>query len=819
MQQDHHSTEAGHAPQPTKKRFSFDVAAIAAVLGTVILATIAFIPAASIPFIFTKVSILAIGTLVTLVLYILARLTRGNAIVPPLPLLGALWLLPLAYLLSSLFSGVGIGMGFFGTDIETDTFGFILILAVISTLTALAFRRAQSIRSFFKFGGLTLGFVVVAQTLFLIGSRIAPTKLSATTNLIGSFSDLGMMVGLGITLALLALRSLKIESRVRLALHIAGGLGLLVLAVVNSTIVWALVVLVAFGLFIEAIMKHRAPGDDSDLDGVAMMLSENEHDAGDTTSRSLVAPLVTLAIGLFFLIGGSTIGNAVVGAFGANVIDVRPSWQSTFTVGSHTYASSPVFGSGPGTFGSQWLKFRDRALNDTVFWNIDFNSGIGFVPTSFVTTGAIGALAWIAFLGLFLFLGLRMLLLRAPTDPFVRFASVASFTGLMYVMALAIFAVPGPIVLLVGFVLAGLFVSTMRYSASAREWGIIFTRSPRVGFVIVFGLTLLLLASILATYVVVERYLASVAFNESSIALAAGKFDESDAAVNRSVLFAPSDRAYQVAAAVGIARMREIAADNTLGASEAQQRFQTTLSKAIQDALTATTINPNNYQNWVMLGNVYGIVVPLKIDGAYKNAKDAYARAIALNPTNPNLQLVVAQLEIAQGNGPAAEETLIQAITLKHDFTQAIFLLSQLEVQLGKAKEALQAAEAAAYFAPNDATVVFQVGILRSANGDTAGAIQALARAVDLNPQYANARFFLGVMYAISGDLPKATTAIEGVGALSAENATAVAGDLAALRAGKNPFPQSRLGALGIPQKVTEPTQAAAAPAATKPAP
>ena len=150
---------------------------------------------------------------------------------------------------------------------------------------------------------------------------------------------------------------------------------------------------------------------------------------------------------------------------------------------------------------------------------------------------------------------------------------------------------------------------------------------------------------------------------------------------------------------------------------------------------------------------------------------------------------------------------------LKNDFTQAIFLLSQLKVQLGQAKEALQAAEAAAYFAPNDPSVVFQVGILRSANGDTVGAIQALARAVDLNPQYANARFFLGVMYAISGDLPKAITAIEAVAALSPENATAVAADLAALRAGKNPFPQSRLGALGIPQKVSEPT------AATKPAP
>ena len=79
----------------------------------------------------------------------------------------------------------------------------------------------------------------------------------------------------------------------------------------------------------------------------------------------------------------------------------------------------------------------------------------------------------------------------------------------------------------------------------------------------------------------------------------------------------------------------------------------------------------------------------------YDNAKAAYERAAALNPTNPTLPMVMAQLEIAQGNGAAAEAELTKAIGLKRDFTQAIFLLSQLKVQLGKAREALEAAEAA----------------------------------------------------------------------------------------------------------------------------
>ncbi|HEY0979605.1 MAG TPA: tetratricopeptide repeat protein, partial [Candidatus Paceibacterota bacterium] len=193
-------------------------------------------------------------------------------------------------------------------------------------------------------------------------------------------------------------------------------------------------------------------------------------------------------------------------------------------------------------------------------------------------------------------------------------------------------------------------------------------------------------------------------------------------------------------------------------------------------------------------------VVPLNIEGAYDNAKTAYDTAIALNPTSPVLPYAVAQLEIARQNPEAASEALMQAISLKRDYTQAIFLLSQLEAEQGRAREALEAAEAAAYFAPNDPVVLFQVGILRSANNNNAGAIQALARAVELNPQYANARFFLAVMYAIAGQFPQAAAELEQVAALSPENAETIAADLAAVRAGRNPFPPSRLGALGIPQ-------------------
>lgn len=795
------------------RRFSFDTAAVWILAAVGLLSAVVLIPGSPVSQAGTKASLLALGALIALIAFIVARLVRGNIVFPPLALLGAMWLLPVAYGLSALFSGVIPTNAVFGTELETDTFGFVLVLALLGTLAALAIRQASHYKLFFMAASATLALVILAQAGFIIAGVSGVGGVSGSMNLIGSFADLGFVAGLGIALSLLAMRFLALGGKTKLALWAAIVAGLFLLALVNSMLSWILVALVALGLFIEAVMRRRAAAQDADLEGASSIASDDDAEYGGGESRFLGAPLVTLLIALFFLIGGSTIGNAIAASLGISVIDVRPSWQATFEVGSHTYASSPIFGSGPGTFGEEWLKFRDRTLNDTIFWNIDFGTGIGYIPTSVITTGLLGVIAWLVFLAFFLYSGVRALLFRLPADQFLRFVSLASFTGAAFVLAAALFGAPGPFVLAAGFLFLGVFISSLRFGKGRLDWGIVFAKNPRIGFAIVFLMTLLLLASVGGAYVVLERYLANAAYGEAGQALSAGSLDAADASVARSISLAPSDRAYQLQAAIGVERMRRIANDATLTPSVAQQQFQAALSAAIASGIAATEAGPKNYQNWVVLGTVYQSVTSLGIDGAYEAAKAAFAEAQALNPTSPVLPYVVAQLEIGRGQNVAAEEQLLASVSAKRDYIPAILLLSQLEVQLGKANEALQAAEAAAYLAPDEPSVLFQVGLLRYGTGDVNGAVTALMRAVELNPQYANARFFLGAMLASRGDYPGALEQLRAVAAFSEENAVAVADDIATLEKNQNPFPAARLRTLGVPQPpVAEPNPEQAAP-------
>jgi tetratricopeptide (TPR) repeat protein len=512
-----------------------------------------------------------------------------------------------------------------------------------------------------------------------------------------------------------------------------------------------------------------------------------------------VLPLVVLAISLFFLIGG-TLGQALANSLNVNVLTVRPSWQSTLSVVQKAYTTTPVFGTGPNTFGIAWLQHRDTSLNSTVFWNTDFPAGVGFIPTSFVTTGILGVVAWIGFLVLFIVFGLRMLIQRAPRDTFIRYVSILSFVASLYLFATAVFNLPNAVNLTLAFVFAGLFASTMRFAEGSGQWGILFSRSPRIGFVIVFSLTILLLGSVVAAYTLVGHYIAAAQLTSANISLSStGDLDAADKAAQNSLSFAPSAAAYKVQAGAANTRLGRIISSTTAPSPAVQQEFQTTLSAGINAALTATRLAPSDYQNWIILGNLYAQAVPLGVAGAYDSAKTAYEKAQALNPTNPQILFILAQLNITNKNNKEAEENLKAAIALKQDYTVAIFLLSQLEVQAGNVKDALASALAAAYFTPNEPNILFQVGILRAANNDFPGAIAALLGAVEVSPQFANARYFLSAVYAKQGDFKNALIQMQAIAELSEENAKAVAAPLAALEAGKNPFPTNLLSITPAP--------------------
>jgi len=172
--------------QSAGRRGSLEAVSVWVFFATIILALIIVIPSATIPASTTKTFVLGAGALLTLALYILARLSRGNIILPPFKLVAALWLPTIAYGLAAAFSGSSFPNSLWGSALETDTFGFMLIVASLGTLAALVLRRSEQYALFLRTGAMVFGGLALLQTLVVLVGQVAPNSISPAFSLVGS---------------------------------------------------------------------------------------------------------------------------------------------------------------------------------------------------------------------------------------------------------------------------------------------------------------------------------------------------------------------------------------------------------------------------------------------------------------------------------------------------------------------------------------------------------------------------------------------------------------------------------------------------------
>ena len=764
----------------------FESMSYVALVSTIVLTVFLFIPLPGVPFYHTKVTIFAFGIAVSLLLFAVGRLSRGALQLPPLLLLLSFWLIGLGTLLSALFSGLPLATTLYGIELETTTLGFVLLLLVATTLTACIFRKPIH---FLKAGHtfLIAFFVFLcAQVGVFIYSLIDSSYLLPSTNFVGTPADFAHMLGLLIIIALVILRFASLTPFIRIATIIATCVALFFAMLQNMIIIWVPIGLVSLLFVGESVLFRKS--------SKASLPDEN------VGRKLFFLPLCLVLASVFFFATTQTFVTDVANMFDTNSVEVRPSLSATFDIAAHTYASAPLFGTGPGTFKEMWLSHRDPLINENeYFWNIDFDFGVGYLPTVLVTQGVVGTIMWFIPLLLFLLVGVRSLVLPRQKEPSVRLYTIISYVTALYTFSLAIFAVTGPAQLVLGFFALGVYISLLRFGEQSHETVIVFNKNPKLGLFLVFVFTLCIVVALATAYSVSTRYIASVAYLNASNALKVNRITEAEKYLQTALTFDPNDRVYRLAALTGVASMNELAGNTTIAPDELQSQFQVLLTQSIEFAVAATQENPRNYENFITLAAVYQSVVPLRVDGAYDKALEAYDQAISLNPSSPATRVLLAQLELSRNDLERAEARLLEAIGLKRNYLQAVLLLARLKIETGKTAEALEVTERALVIAKTDEVSLFQIAVYKLGAGDIRNANSLFSRITELNPQYANAHYFVGVTYALLGEFDEAVSALSRVKDLAPENAETVGADIASLNEGVNPFTTGKLRELGVP--------------------
>ena len=757
----------------------------------VFLLPIFVVPSLIIPFQGGKAALIFLISFGLFITWLVDRIRTGKVVIPWSLTLAGLGGLVIVYFLSALFSESSL-QGIVGKGFELDTALSIFSFAILTFLMPQIFRTKQSLFNLYMalFGSFFVLFlfglirIVAGPGVFTLG-----ILNSTISNLVGSWNDLGVFFGLISILSLVMLEILPPKGPIRIVLRIATVLSLVAIAVVNFNSVWYVLGLFALGLFVYSFAFAKSFEQESG----------DDHLLKSKITRVSKLPLIVLFVSFIFIISGSqfvsnkypslNIGNYIAQKLNLVQLEARPSWTTTFGIAKNTLKTKSLTGVGPNQFSVEWLKYRPKIVNESAFWNVDFNFGIGIIPSAVISVGLLGMFFWIFFLSTFLYKSARAI--RKPLeDLFAYYLLVTSFVASLYLWVMAIFYTTSTVPFALAFIFTGVCLTSLVLREDVTEKTFSWNYEPSRRFVALLVAIVFTIGSVASLTVVAQHAIALGYFNKALITFnTAGDLEGAERNVRRAIEISGEDTYYR-----GLSEIALINLNNALNQitsqtppEEIREKFSLLMGGAIQSAQAARDANPANYQNWISIAQTYEAIVPFKITGAYQEAKANYEEAVRRNPTSPSIRLSLARLEMLNGQNQAARDFIKQALALKGNYTEAIFLLSQIEVAEGNLKGAIESVESASVIAPNDPTVFFQLGFLYYSNSNYKKAVTSLERAVALEPSYANARYFLGLSYDKIGRSADAIMQFENIEKTNPSN-NEVKFILENLRAGKDAF-------------------------------
>lgn len=674
--------------------YIFDRISFWSLFAVVVLLPVFFLPFTRIPVEISKGLLLVVGLAVSVIFWVLARFSDAKVSLPRSSLLLAGLVLVLFYFASSFFSA-SLSASLFGTLLDVGSAWFFFVAFSIMLLSAIIFNDKDK-------GRMVLLGVILSATLLLVFQILhsfAPSVLSfgvlngKTSNVLGSWNAVGFFAAFSALLALIVIeffsttRSLKILSQVLIVLSLLG------VAAVNFSTIWILL-----GVFSLIIFVYK--------------IATTYH-KGEEAKTFPIFSFVVVTVCLLFLISGQFIGAAIPRKLGLATSEVGPSMEGTLMVAKEVIKNDPILGLGPNRYMEAWALYKPQAVNTTVFWGIAFGNGFGALPTFLATGGILGILVWLLFLLTYLFAGYKVFFHKRKE---INWDLAAFFILSLFLFMASFFYFTGLVILLLAFVFTGIFIGNYAGTNPKGDFSVSFLDDTRKSFAFIFILLFIIIGSAALSFKYGERFAAYVYFSH---ALAATATEEAEASIRKAVALSQNDVYLRAYAQVYLVKLNALAAKGSALSETEKSELQTNFNQALSGAQAARQYDPKSYLNHRAVGLVYQNVATLGVKDASSRAIEAYSEASKLNPLNPGLKLLLAQVALTDGKTAQAKDYATEALTLKPNYVSALIVLSQIARREGDRQRAITYATQALALVPDNADIAQYVDSLKRGENPT----------------------------------------------------------------------------------------------------
>ena len=592
-------------------------------LAGIVLALVLVIPTAWFPFQLAKVGVFALFLALAVILLVLGRGVRE--VVRSHGFYGALLvaLLPIAYLISAYFS-IDRSVAFTGFGVETDTVLFVTLAALAFILSFAYFRTLRTARLLLMVVFWALIVAAVFQCISIVfGPSAIPlaTFADRSVNLVGKWNDLGILVGLLSMFFLLRVELMEVSNLWKLVtglvLMVLGAL----LGIINFSVVWGLVLGFSIVLaIIRFIIQRQEPTE----------LPQT------WANRIPWFALAATIISILFLFFGATINTGLTSLFPVSSLEVRPSYSSTLDIINAARGGSferVLVGTGPNTFGQEWLLNKPAAVNQSAFWSLDFNVGFSTFITALGTVGLLGILAWLVPLFLVLAALVRVVRLGVLNREDKVVATTFGIASL-FLLTSTLLYVPSQNIILLAFVFAGAaFGFLWRQGQSGVDAEAYHSRAGQLGVIV--AILILLMVSLWSAFATNRRLIVEAYTGASAQALSDGQLDQALSDASHAAGIERNGDALRAVLAAQTAKLQQLASATSTPTAQVQQAFASAVQAAITAGQAAGALNPHDYRPTLALAQVYDFLSTLNVQGAAGTAGQTYLAAAKTGPDQP----------------------------------------------------------------------------------------------------------------------------------------------------------------------------------------
>jgi tetratricopeptide (TPR) repeat protein len=355
------------------------------------------------------------------------------------------------------------------------------------------------------------------------------------------------------------------------------------------------------------------------------------------------------------------------------------SQSASWAIAMESLKLSPLFGTGPSTYLSDFTRFRPVTFNLTPNWSIRFTSASNYYLQILTTTGLLG-LASILFL-VYKVVDLLIRSLKSASDSQAHTPALAAGASAVLILITFFFIPPGVTALFLLFSLLIIMVVSFKLMGSslvheahidiiaASDTGI---RTPILPWV---SLILALALVLPAGYIYAKAYAAEVVFQSGLQAAGRNEGKKTYESIIAAINLNPYKDTYHIAASQTDLLLANSAATKTNLTADDRTLITNLVQQSIQEAKNAVTLNPAKVTNVENLAAIYQNLLNFA-QGADQWAVASYQQAIVLDPVNPSLRIALGGIYFAQKNYDGAIQAFQQAADLKPDYANAYYNIS-----------------------------------------------------------------------------------------------------------------------------------------------